>query len=74
MDVLREQPLQLGLIRKVLYVIEDNLRPEYEEERKLLNKLILDNKEYIEKADSDKRKEMIELERLEKEILKELDY
>jgi len=63
------------LVKRVLYVIEDNLKPgssEYDQERDRLNELILRNKEYIDKDKNDEIKIMRDLEKLESEIKRNL--
>jgi hypothetical protein len=63
------------LVKRVLYVLEDNLKAgsaDYDHERTRLNELILRNKEYIDKDKTDEIKMMRDLEKLEKEIRRSL--
>jgi hypothetical protein len=48
-----------NLVKRSLYVIEDNLKPgnkDYDNDRETLNQLIIRNKEYIEKDKNDELK------------------
>ncbi len=62
-------------LKKALYVIEDNLRPgnpEYEEDRTKFAAIVDRDRAYIQEEKLDERRQIIELERLEKEIKKSL--
>jgi hypothetical protein len=64
-----------NIMKRVLYLIEDNLKAgdsEYDEERAKLTKLVNRNKDYINSDKIDELEQIKELERLEREIKQSL--
>ena len=64
-----------NIMKRALYIIEDNLKAgdaEYDEERAKLTKLVNRNKDYINSDKIDELQQIKELERLEKEIKQSL--
>ena len=68
LDQVFEDKDAIFYLLKALYVMEDNLKPDYDEERRMLEKMIARKREIIEKNKLDELKDIREMEKLEEEI------
>lgn len=74
-DAMRQNEDCSELLKRALYVCEDNIKPglnEYNEERFILTELVAKNKEYVDSLKNDELATIRELEQLEKEIRERL--
>jgi len=70
-DVMKGDENCQVVLRKALYVIEDNMKPgneQYDEDRRLLERLVYEHTDVINKEKDKELKEIRDLERLEREI------